>query len=438
MKKFNAWLTATKSIEASAFEGMDAEEKAGLFNEYNSFINEEHEKAVKDANKSKEELDSLKDEFAAYKNEIIEGQMKSLNDALRVQGVELKRLKDKEASKASNKSFSGSLKEELTKNIDKLKSLKKDDKGTASSSEFTMEVKAAGTITSANISGGNIPVEDRLEGFNTVASRKVTFLDVLSKRSTSSNIVSWAYQANKDGAAGQTGEGLAKNQIDFDFVVSSESLKKTTAYIKISTEMLDDIDWVQSEIENELMKELLKAVEAQAYGGDGTGNNLRGVKTVATAFAAGTFAATVGNANAVDVLRVAMNQIEIAEQDMASAIFMNPSDLTKLKLDKVTSTDKRYIEALQEIASTKSLDGVPIITTTLVTADDFLIGNFDKALLVTKDGIRMDVGLDADDFTKNLRTILAEWRGLTIVKQNDRTAFVEGDFTTAKAALETL
>jgi len=123
---------------------------------------------------------------------------------------------------------------------------------------------------------------------------------------------------------------------------------------------------------------------------------------------------------------------------MATAIFMYPSDLTKLKFMKVDASDKRYVDALNEIASNKTLDGIPIITTTMVTPGDYLIGNFDLALLVTKGGgVRIDIGLDSDDFTKNLRTILAEWRGLTIVKTNNRTAFIAGDFATDKAALET-
>lgn len=437
MKKFNEWLTANKGIATEAYEAMDAEEKAGLFGEYNNYINAEHAKALEDATKSKEELEAVKSQFASYKEGLIEDQMKSLNTALKAQGVELKRLKDKSNTTESVKSFREALKEDLTGSIDKLKSLKSESKEDARKGEFSIEIKAAGTMTSANISGGNLPVEDRLEGFNRVPVRKQKFLDFLSKRSTSSNLVSWVYQANKDGAAGQTAEGAAKNQIDFDFVVASESLKKTTAYIKVSTEMLDDIEWLMSEIENELMVELMKALETQAFSGDGTGNNLTGVKTTATAFAAGAFAAAVDNANKVDVLRAAMNQIEIAEQDEASAIFMHPSDLTALKFIKVTSTDLRYVNALQEIAANKSLDGVPIITTTLVTVDDFLIGNFSKSLLVSKDGMRLDIGLDADDFTKNLRTILAETRNLVIVKNNDRTAFVEGDFTTAEAALET-
>ena len=116
---------------------------------------------------------------------------------------------------------------------------------------------------------------------------------------------------------------------------------------------------------------------------------------------------------------------------------MHPSDVTSLLLEKITSSDKRYIQALQEIASNRSLDGVPIITTTLVTVDDYLVGNFPSATVYDRGTISIEVGRDSDDFTKNLVTILAEWRGLNLIKTNKLTAFVKGDFSVDQAALET-
>jgi hypothetical protein len=102
---------------------------------------------------------------------------------------------------------------------------------------------------------------------------------------------------------------------------------------------------------------------------------------------------------------------------------------------KVTSTDKRYVERTLLAGSTLVVDGVPIIPTTLVTVGEYLIGNFDLAMLVTRNEVMINIGLDSDDFTKNLRTILAEWRGLSLVKNNDRTAFVKGVFATDIAAI---
>ena len=112
---------------------------------------------------------------------------------------------------------------------------------------------------------------------------------------------------------------------------------------------------------------------------------------------------------------------------------MHPTDVTALRLIKLSATDKRYLFE----DGVASVNGVPIIKTTLVTAGTYLVGAFNLATLYDKGSIRIEMGLDGDDFTKNLRTIIAEYRGAMVVKNNDRTAFVKGVFATDKAALET-
>lgn len=431
IKNFNDFL---KSKGVESVEGKSAEELASFYNEFNELKRAALEEAI-EAKASKEDIAKMSDELKQAQIE----QVKQLNEVLKEHGLAIKTLA-RPATPESEGTFSEQLAKSLGDNKEKLVLLKNGQKSEANTAQFDFEVKAPGTMTSGNISGGNVPVEDRLEGLNMIPSRVVRLLDVMSSRTTSSNVVSWVYQANKDGSAGQTAEGAAKNQIDFDLVVANESVKKTTAYIKVSTEMLDDVEWIQSEIEQELMRELLKAVELTTYSGDGTGQNHNGVSTVASAFAAGTFALAIDNANIVDVLTVAANQIKVAQEMGAtpSAIFMHPTDVTTLKVTKISSTDKRYVERLVMVGSTLMLDGsIPIIESTLIAVGAYLIGDFTKALSVTRTGVRIDIGLDADDFTKNLRTILAEWRGLTIVKNNDRTAFIAGVFATDIAALET-
>lgn len=414
----------------NSFNKLSAEKQAHIFNRYNNGIRKALAKAI-ETKATKADIEELKNTLLNVQAE----QVKSLNATLKAQGITIAKIQRGTLGDASQKTMQEQLREALTLNIDKLRAMKTGGSSEAKANGFEFTIKAPTTMTGANVSGGNVPVEDRIEGLNVIATRRIRLLDIMSPRATTSNIVSWVYQANKDGAAGQTGEGLAKNQLDFDLIVASEQVKKTTAFIKVSTEMLDDIEWIQSEIQNELMRELLKAVEKGVYDGDGNSNNLRGVYTTATAFAAGAFAGEIDSANEVDVLVVADNQIKIAEQDRANYILMHPTDVTKFKMMKVSSTDRRYVERVMQVGSTLFMDGIPIIETTLVTQGTFLIGNFNLAVLVQKDGIKMDIGLDADDFTKNLRTILAEWRGLALVKNNDRTAFVKGTFSTAIAAI---
>lgn len=423
MTKFNLFLEA-KNISLEDFNKKSAEEMAGLYNEFNEKTQTELNEAI-EAKASKEDIVSLEKSLKDNQAE----QMKALNSTLKEYGVAIKKLSiDEKAAKAGE---SVSIFKSLEANKEGLVSIKE---GNAKSIQFKA---AADMLISTNVSGGNVPVEQRIPGMNALASRQVRLLDIVSRGTAESNVISWVSQANKDGAAGGTAEGELKNQIDFDLVVSSETVVKRTAFIKVSDEMVDDISFMASEINNELMRELLKDVEAQVYEGNGVAPNLNGIRTVATAFAAGTFAGTVDNANLVDVLRVAINQVKIANQDMPNFILLHPSDVTALKMIKVGSADDRYIDQLQMVAGQLSLDGVSIIESTLVTQDEYLVGAFNLATVYDKGSISIEVGLDGDDFTKNLRTIRAEWRGACVVKTNDRGSFIAGDITTDKAALET-
>jgi HK97 family phage major capsid protein len=300
-----------------------------------------------------------------------------------------------------------------------------------------MTLKAVGDMSIAGNTTGQIPQADRNPVIGDVKSRAIKLMDLVTIGSIGSNLKEWMYVANEEGAAGATGEGLIKNQIDFEILIGSQKVEKITAYITITDEMLDDVEQIRTLINNKLTVELNKALEQGVFDGSGVSPILNGIDTVATTFAAGVFASTVDSANEVDVLQVASNQIEIADQDMATAILMHPSDVTSLLLTKMSSTDKRYVERLQMIAGTLSFDGIPVVKTTLVTQGEFLMGDFSKASVDFKQGVTIEVGYNADNFVKNYKTIRAEVRAVCYVENNDRTAFVKGVFATAQAALET-
>lgn len=358
----------------------------------------------------------------------------------RVSEMEVKAAKASKSIKEASEggvSFASALKSAFEENADKIKEVASGD----NQKGFKMELKAVGNITSANITAGDVPQADRLSGFNRNPSRAVRLINLLSPKSTNADKVEWVYQGLAEGAAGQTAEGSAKNQIDFDWTVGEETVKKTTAYIKVTDEMLAKGSIVSQEVNSELVQEVLKAVESSLYSGDGNGANLRGITTVASAFDATTAGSTsIENANQIDVLATAMTQIKIAQEGGATvnAIMMNPSDVLQLKLAKLSATDKRYLGRLMDAGMGLSVDGVPIIESTLVTAGTYLVGDFNKAELCQRDGMKIEIGYDADDFTKNFRTIRCEWRGCLVVRNNNRSAFVAGNFATDAAALVAL
>ena len=420
MSMFATWLKEAKNIEQSTIE--DAEKLAGFYNEYNE-VKRTELKTLVEVKADKQDIESLRSSIMDAQTK----QLESLNNVLKEQGLAIARI----AQKGDEPSNVDCITKALEANKANLSKLKANDRTAG------FAFKVAGAMSLAGNTTGQIPQAFRLPSVNETPQREVRFLQLLQGGSISSNLVEWVYMANEDGTAGATEEGALKKQIDFDLVVASQRVEKYTAFIKVTDEMLDDVSYIQTLINSQLSRKLLQSVELGAYSGNGTTPNLNGVHTVATAWAAGSFADAVDSANLVDVLRVGMNQIELALQPAPNYILLHPTDLLKLLMIKVTATDKRYIDALQEIASNRSLDGVPIYTSTLVTADTFLIGNTSLQYMLTKGGVNIEVGLDSDDFTKNFKTVRAEWRGVVYVMNNDRTAFVKGTISTAAAALET-
>ncbi len=432
-EKFKAWLTEKGyEIKEDVLNedntikeaGTSAEVMAGYFAEYNDEMRKELAEAIKaDVEKTNTEaIETIKAELVASQVE----QLTSLNKALKEQGLAIKKLNDvsKEDISLTNK---GSLKDALGENIEALKTISKDN----TRDEITFKVAGDMTIV-GNISGGNVPVEQREPGVNNVARRRTFIRDLVNNGIAVGNVISWVEQTNVDGAPAGTVEGTLKNQIDFDLVVVSEDVRKRTAFIKASTEMLGDIDFMRSEIENELMSRLSLDIDNQVLNGDDTGQNLNGIITQATAFAAGTFALDIVTPNLVDVLTVAANQIVIANH-IPTVHVVHPSDLTQLRVTK--ATDEQYINRLQDVAGVLTLDGIPVVANIGIAVDNFLTMDGSKDTVFSKGEITINIGLDGNDFTKNMRTILGEWRGLNRIKGNDLTAFVTGVVSTAITAL---
>lgn len=358
--------------------------------------------------------------------------VKSLESALETQGIILKKLQDGSLSGASVRGAENAVRKALA---DHREDFIKAKDGRHS---FRFSLKAVGDMTIAgNVSGGDMPQAQRLEGINDIAEREAKSYALFPKLRTAANTIEWVYESGQEGTIDGTAEGTQKDQIDNDFVVTSVALVKRAAYFKVSTEMLDDVAFMEGWLRNKLIVRLFLDVDNQVLNGNGSAPNLKGIIAYATAFAAGSFAGTVDSANDADSLVVAANQIRLANHNGPLTIMMHPSDVAALKLVKLSASDKRYVERLMMVGSAMSLDGIPIIENTNIAQGDFLIGDFAKGTIVEKSGIEVEIGLDGSDFTKNMRTILAEWRGQLFVQNNDTTAFVKGTFATTNAALET-
>lgn len=315
----------------------------------------------------------------------------------------------------------------LAEKTDELKAMKE-----KSGASVQITLKAAGTMALSTNVTGQVPQAEREAGITRIVRRNPFILELVNVGTIMSNVWEWVEQKNADGGAAMTAEGAAKSQADFDLVVASANVKKVTAYIKVTKEMLDDVELMRSEIDQELTELINLKIDDQLLNGNGLTVNLTGITTNATAWAAGAFALAIPTPTKWDVLRTAINQVRVNLFE-PTYIVMHPTDVTSMELSK--DSTGQYIMPPFAAVDGSIVSGIRVVANTGVTIDKFLVGDFTKAGVRFKEGLTINVGYENDDFTKNLVTILAEARLVQRVKSNHYGAFVYGDFSDAITAL---
>lgn len=305
----------------------------------------------------------------------------------------------------------------------------------------SLEVKTAGAMLTSNIDAvgtNSIPytLSDAAFGLVRTARRRPFIMDLCNVGFTNKMYVQWAEMASNDpGTAAMTAEGAAKTQEDFDISEKSAKVEKVAAYTKVSTEMLDDVDFIKAEIENNLMELIALKADSQILLGNGSTPNLNGIVTTATAYSAGSFADTILAANHFDVLLSAVTQVTVGNFN-ATNIVLNPVDFALMLSAKSSTAEYVHSQLFVLQNGSASFMGIPIVINNGVTAGSFLVGDFTKANVRVRKSATMSMGYDGSDFTLNLITILAEARLVVYVGVNNYGAFVYGTFSSAIEALE--
>lgn len=380
-----------------------------------------------------EEIEGLKSDLSALKTAV---EKTDATDAIKSEIAKLDgqiaALKESTAKQSEGrKSIGKAIMDAFQANLDGIKEIAQ--KGGL----MKLDVKAAGTMTiDDNYSGGVVGLSDLEQGVTRVNRRRPFMRSIMNTRGTNSTYVTWIEQANPDpNEAGMTAEGALKAQQDFDLVEASKKVKKVTAFIKVSKEMIADIPFMQGEINGELMELVDLKLDSQLLTGDDLGENLAGVMSYAQPFTpAANFVNSIPFANNADVLRIAIAQIA-AENFEANYIILHPEDVAAMELAK--SSAGEYVYPMYFVApdGTTRVKGIPVIENTGIASGEYLVGDFTKANLRMREEMNVQVGYVNDDFTKNLMTVLCELRAVSYVKSNHVKAFVKGEFATDIAAI---
>jgi HK97 family phage major capsid protein len=146
-------------------------------------------------------------------------------------------------------------------------------------------------------------------------------------------------------------------------------------------------------------------LDGQILNGNGTAPNLAGITDDSRTGLQTKAAAGAGDP---DAIYNAMTLIRVNSFSEPNAVVFHPSDWQDFRL--LRTADGIYIWGNPADAGPERIWGLKVVQTVAETEGTALVGDFNQAALLLRQGITMKVGYVNDDLIKNRQTIVAELR----------------------------
>lgn len=423
--KFSEFLKK-KGLAVADLTAKSAAELATLQTEFLDEITKAFEEASQNG-ASKEELKALSEAVKGLKlpdekeYSILKGE--HLDLMKKMAAIEEKG----KAGAEKDSSIRGQIKSFIEANKDKFEAFKK---GEQKSFSFEIDTKVAATMLVGTNTGTSayLPGREVVAGFTEIARNRPFIEQYANTSGTSSPNIVWVNLTNKEGNAAFIAEGTLKPLIDWEFLTETSVAKKVAARTKVSTEMLDDIEFMAAAIENELRYEVDMAVDAALLTGTGLTVFPKGI----TAYAGGYVLTTIKTTtpNNFDAIRAAIAQI-ISLNFAPTHVFINPIDAANMDLIK----DSTGRPISMEYRNNNTIYRITPIEANQIPVGSFLVADMSKFVVRNYKPFQVAYGWENDDFSKNLVSVIGERRLHTYASSNNTGAFVYATFAAVKTAL---
>ena len=240
--------------------------------------------------------------------------------------------------------------------------------------------------------------------------------DLLGAGTLAGNAVTYFVEGALEGDFATVAEGGAKPQFhNADPTAVTDALKKIAGWWDTSDEMVEDLPFMVSEINNRGLYRLSMVEEAQLVSGLGTGSTVKGLLN---RVGIQTEVQAIAPDSAQDALFRAITKVQTATGLPADGIIINPADYQKLRLSK--DANGQYFGGgfftgqygAGGITTQPPLWGLNTVVTAAVPAGTAVVGAFKQAATVyRKGGVRVEsTNSDLGKFTSNIITTRIEER----------------------------
>lgn len=251
------------------------------------------------------------------------------------------------STKQEAKAFNEYLSDAIEGNADKIRNFRKGDgvlninlmPEVKAKDGKDVEVKTVGDMSmAANFPGADSLYRDLRGPLIESPYNRVWIADLLPQGTSKGTSVLYPKTNSGEGAAAVWASGN-KAQIDYDFTSTTAPFKTIAGVVIIERQMLDDIDWMNSFLQQYMLVSLKTAENALILNGDDTGTVLPGLEDVASPYN-GTFTASTITDAIKKIIDAAYGQIPDATQDWhrGNLVILNGRDQVNLGLNTATGS----------------------------------------------------------------------------------------------------
>ena len=291
-------------------------------------------------------------------------------------------------------------------------------------------ISTTSTGITDNFLGG---VQD-MGGIISTPQRKLVIESLIPHIPVTAGSMSMVKETSFTNNAGVVAEGGNKPESTFEFEKYNVNIETVAHWTKISEQLAADAPAVQAFINTRMQYGLQNKVDAQIISGTGSSGQLGGFLKSGNHYDYSPNINIETGDTLIDFVAKIQAELEASEYT-PEYLILNPRTWTALTLLK--DTQKRYLLGGPGSQTSKSLWGIPVVTTSAIasavsgttpTAAKYLLADFSLgSAILDRQELVVDIDRTQDDFIKNLLTIRVERRlALAIL---DNKAIAGGDLS---------
>ena len=272
---------------------------------------------------------------------------------------------------------------------------------TSGSLTYSVEFPEVDVKTTMTTSAGFPPFNERSGILVPSAQRALRIADLIPQGSTSQNAVLFMRETTFTNNAAERNENAALAESALAYTEVSSPVRSLGTFIPVTEEQLDDVDGMQSLINNRLVFMVGLREDSQLLNGDGNAPNLTGILNTANIQTQAKSTDPIP-----DAIHKAMTKIYVTGDASPDAVVFHPTDWQSVRL--LRTADGIYIWGSPSEAGPERIWGLAVALSTAISQGTALVGGFrGYSHISRRKGVTVEVGFINDDFQKVKKSIRA-------------------------------